>query len=160
MTKETQDIGTFFEELDRETPWYESVYYWFYRFISDLRFFFRRRLPCFFHRGKKGYSYIDTWSFDAYLCDVIIGGVRLLKDNLHGAPPDLFDDDAENPTWKWEERLDKIIEGFEAGKSLIDCDYMEGCYEREEWEPKQKVLDDKFNEGMKLFKEHFFSLWD
>lgn len=158
--KKIRDISTFLEGLDRETPWYMSVYYWFYRLINDLRFFFMRRLPCFFHRGKNGYSYIDAWSIDYYLCDVIVGLVKLLKANLHGAPHDLFDDSAENPTWKWEEILDKIIEGFQAGRAILDMDYMDGCSTREEWEPKQKELEVKYNEGMGLFKEYFFHLWD
>lgn len=158
--KKIRDISTFLEKLDRETPWYMSVYYWFYRLINDLRFFFMRRLPCFFHRGKKGYSYIDTWSFDSYLCDVIAGGVKLLKANLHGSPPELFDDDAKNQIWRWEEVLDKITEGFEAGRSIINTDYMELGDTREEWESKYKELEVKYNEGMDLFKEYFFNLWD
>lgn len=159
MTKETQDINTIFDTLGR-TPWWKRIYYWFYRKTSGMRFFFTRTVPCFFYRGKNGYSYMDAWSVDYYLCDVIIGLVKLLKTNLHGAPSNLFDNEAENPTWKWEEILDKIIEGFKAAHALLEMDYMDGCHSREEWEPKQKALEAKYNEGMDLFKEYFFNLWD
>lgn len=160
MMKEIQDISTFLEDLDRMTPWYMKIYYWFYRNTRDVRFFFTRTLPCFFHRGRKGYSYMDAWSVDYYLCDVIPGLLRLLKANLHGAPGDIYDDEAENPMWKWEEMLDEMIEGFEAAKSILEHEYMRDSYEREEWEPKLKELQDKYDRGMDLFKEHFFQLWD
>jgi len=103
---------------------------------------------------------MDTWSFDGYLCDVIVGGVKMLKKNLHGAPAELFDENAENPTWKWEEILDKIIEGFEAGRALIDGDFMELGDTPEEWKPREEALRRKFNLGMRLFRRYFFALWD
>jgi len=158
MTKETQDLDTTFDTLGR-TPWWKRVYYWFYRRMSGIRNL-KRDIECFYYRGKNGYSYMDVWDFDYYLCDVITNGLKLFKANLHGGPHELFDNAAENPTWEWEEVLDKIRDGFIAGKSLMDMDYMDGCNTREEWEPKQKKLVDTFNEGMDLFKEYFFHLWD
>jgi len=149
-----------FRKMLGNTPWYKKIYYWFYRVFNSAVYFLRLRLPCFFRRGKNGYSYIDVWSFDSYLCDVIIGGVKLLKENLHGAPHELFDDNAENQTWKWEAVLDKIIEGFEAGRALIDMDYIHLGDTKETWMPKQEKLTAKFNEGMDLFKQYFFNLWD
>ena len=103
---------------------------------------------------------MDTWSFDSYLCDVISGGVRFLNENLHGAPTDLFDEEAENPTWRWEETLDKIAEGFDAGKSLIDDDYIVENDSLEDRIKRVEELQIKFDEGMELFKKYFFHLWD
>jgi hypothetical protein len=157
MTKETGDM---LEWCPSVLPWWKKIYYWFYRNASDLQFSLFKRLPCFFERGKKGYSSIDTWSFDAYLCGVISGGVKHLRDNLHGAPYQLFDNHAENPTWRWEKILDTIIEGFDAGKALINNDFIEIGDTLEEWEPKEKELRRKFNRGMRLFKKYFFHLWD
>ena len=158
--KEARDIAIILEEVHRNTPWYRKCHYWYCRVYSDLRYFIVNRVPCFFHRGRKGYSYIDTWGFDSYLCGVISGGLKILKENLHGAPPDLFDDNAENPTWPWEVVLDKIIEGLEAGSTLISGDFMELHDTPEDWKPKEEVLRRKFNLGMRLFRRHFFSLWD
>jgi len=152
---QSQDIEDIFSS-DWETPWYLKIYYWFYRNTSGLRFKLLHELPCFFRRGKKGYSYIDTWSFDSYLCDVIAGGVELLKTNVHGAPPDLFDSTAKNQTWKWEEILTKISCGFKAGKALVNMDYRD----RSDWESREKELEAQFNEGMDLFRQYFFNLWD
>lgn len=135
------------------TPWWKKVYYWFYRKTSDLRFFVFREFPCYFHRAKKGYSYIDTWSFDAYLCGVITGGLKELKNRHIGYPASLSKEE-------WDEILGKIIDGFIAGKALIDMDYMEDSCRREDWEPKEEAFKEKFEEGMNLFREYFFHLWD
>lgn len=153
-------IEKILEEYRKNTPWYKKCHWWGCRKYEELYHLFVNRIPCFFHRGRKGYSHIDTWSFDAYLCRVIAGGVKVLKENLHGAPPELFDEDAENQTWPWEEVLDKIIEGFEAGELLVNNDYIELDDEPEDWKPKEEALRRKFNLGMRLFKRHFFSLWD
>lgn len=154
------DVEKIIEEYRKNTPRHTRLYYWFYRHVSDLRFFITRKLPCFFHRGRKGYSYIDTWSFDAYLCDVIVGGLKILKKNAHGCPPEFFDQDAENQLWKWEEVLERMIQGFMAGKAIVDSDYIDDAPDREERERRYDELEKIFNDGMDLFKEHFFSLWD
>lgn len=148
------------KEMFGKTPWYLKIYYWLWRQVSNTRFFLSVRLPCFFIRGKNGYSYMDVWSIDHYLCSFMPNAIQDLIDSLHGAPPDLFDDDAENQTWKWEEVLGKIRDGFLAGRSLIDTDYIEIDDSREVWLPKQEKLQAKFDEGMDLFKKYFFNLWD
>lgn len=154
--KETQDTSIFCETY--KIPWWKNVYYFFYRTVHRV-FDVKRDLKCFFVRGKKGYSYMDAWSFDSYLCRVIPGGIQQLIDNLHGAPNDLFDEKADDPTWKWQEILEKIRDGFIAGKALIDMDYWNNL-DMEATELRQKELYAEFEDGMGLFKEYFFHLWD
>jgi hypothetical protein len=67
-------------------------------------------------RARRGFSDEDVWSFDAYLAGVLAGGLKALRDNLHGCPPELCSDDDE--TWadegvkRWQAILDEMIVGF------------------------------------------------
>jgi len=153
MTKAIQDINTFLEELDRMTPWWKKIYYWFYRKTRDIRFFIFDEVPCYFHRAKKGYSYIDTWSFDAYLCRVIAGGVGDLKNRHFGRPADLSAEE-------WDEILGKIIDGFLAGQKIIDMDFWVVGDDAGTNMKMENRLRVEFEEGVDLFKKYFFHLWD
>ena len=54
----------------------------------------------------------------------------------------------------WKETLEEIREGFRAGRKLISDDAY-GMHADE-----LKELQKKFDNGMNLFKKHFFDLWD
>ena len=59
-----------------------------------------------YQRMKQGYSTADTWSFGHYLSNVIIGGVKELRDRNFGYPCGL-------DSKRWKEILNKIIKTFE-----------------------------------------------
>lgn len=69
-----------------------------------------------FERGMKGFAKSDVWGFNTYLAGVLAGGLTVLRDNLHGCPPELCSKDDE--TWadegveRWRAILDEMIVGF------------------------------------------------
>jgi hypothetical protein len=131
-------------------------------------------IRCFVQRGKQGYCYRDVWSIDYYLMEIIPPMIKQLKKTTHGFPADSTEE-------KWNEILDNIILGFEAGKRLADGENWamnkdtkmkvdsSGKIEfTNPWSEEQikhfRELDEKdkkiFDEGMELFVKFFFSLWD
>jgi hypothetical protein len=145
-------------------------------------------MECFAQRGKQGYCYKDVWSVDSYLTEIIPPMIKQLKKDTHGYPASLENsEDSDKNFEKWKEILDKIILGFEAAKRLNNQDnwimnegnemvtapvegkpYLREINFTNPWTEEQikhfRELDIKdkaiFNEGMKLFHEYFFSLWD
>jgi hypothetical protein len=99
-------------------------------------------------RAFRGYADCDCWSVDGYLSVIIPDMLRHLKKYSHGIPTDK---DGEQFTEQvWNDVLDKIIAGFEAAKRMTNDD-----------NPQEYDIDFLiFEEGMKLFNEHYFSLWD
>jgi predicted secreted protein len=101
-----------------------------------------------------------TWSIDWYLTEMLPKWIRELKQNNHGVPMSMFDgmehdenynyseEDGEIATKKWDNILDNIIEGFEAGRKIQEFD-----------EDNEEMIK-KFNDGFDLFKKYFFNLWD
>jgi hypothetical protein len=100
--------------------------------------------------------------------------LKRLKETTHGFPADLTED-------SWNEILDKMILGFAAGKRIIDsenwvmnegsdirvdssgkCTFTNPLTEDQVKHYRELDEEDKktFDEGMKLFHERFFSLWD
>lgn len=123
-------------------------------------------LKWFFNRGKNGYAECDFWDFNDYLTDIIIAGIDYLKNNSHGCPNEFYDEtNVNNECEKWTIILDEILEGFKAGKRIMDNDCMswvkrDECYKRVFNEDEAKLLAKKFDRGMELFSEYFMNLWD
>ena len=125
-----------------------------------------RTIKKFIQRGRRGWADEDIWAFDSYLCDVVIGGLKHLKNNLYGCPSEFYDQDAKNnECHRWEEAIETMIQGFEAAKHL------EGYYFKWEIQPDghyKHVVDQmsvdnqikKREEGLALFVKYFSNLWD
>lgn len=70
----------------------------------------------FTQRAQRGFADEDVWSFCDYLAGVLAGGLAILRDNLHGCPPELCSED--DQTWaddgvkRWRAILDEMIVGF------------------------------------------------
>jgi hypothetical protein len=116
-----------------------------------------RNTKAFIQRGRRGYADCDVWNFDGYLCDVIVGGLKDLRKHHSGCPTEIYEECKHNDQAtkkEWNHRLDQMIEGFIAGRKIINLDY--------NWRNKKAgtILKLKYNRGMRLFTEHFFSLWD
>ena len=120
----------------------------------------------FIERGRKGYSSRDLWSFSDFLCEIIPDAVRKLKKKSFGCSSELYDKSRINDEChKWKKILEEIAQGFEAGKSILDLKYFKHekkgeYYTHEIDEEKSKLLAQKYERGMELFKRYFFSLWD
>jgi hypothetical protein len=134
--------------------------------FSDLKYQTRRKTIWALHRARYGWAAPDTWSFDYYLADVIIGGLKHLRDNKTGIPSQLMygkkinkDEHGmaieaytiEQAEARWDKIMDEIIEGFESHKQLLD-----GHKTIEEDDQLKK----KFDHGMKLFAKYYGSFWD
>ena len=122
----------------------------------------------FWQRGKRGYSDRDLWNFGDYLGDIIPPALRELTKRHCGCPADLYDrKKVNNECHKWEKVLEEIAQGFEAAneiESSLGCSYKkelkDGAITYKYNQKKAKLLTEKFNRGMDLFKKYFFNLWD
>jgi len=124
-----------------ESYWYR--YFWNY--VSSIPL----KIKSFIQRGKRGWADEDTWDFDDYLTDIIIGGMSHLKKYIHGYPYTK----KVRSLREWKRILQKIIKGFKAYKKA--CDYTK-TNTKEKFDKQMK----KFNEGMKLFVKYYGAFWD
>lgn len=126
------------------------------------------KIKYFIQRGKSGYSTEDLWNFQNYLCSIIPPALRHLKENSTGCPGLLWDKEKVNDEChKWKEILEEVAQGFEAAKEIensMGCQFKKelknGAYTYEYDIERAKLLTQKFQKGMDLFKKYFFSLWD
>ena len=109
-----------------------------------------REIKWFYQRGTRGYSEKDTWSIDWYILKIMIPMLQNLRDTHHGVPGELTDEE-------WIKILNDIIEGFKAGKRVIDLDYPS---DDRDWVKHQKEDEETFNKAFELFHKWFFALWD
>lgn len=149
------------KKLDRQDKFRPYVNFSF----SDLRYQTKRKTVWALHRARYGWAVPDTWSFDYYLADVIIGGLKHLKENKSGIPSNLlygkkmeFGDEGpkekytmEQAEKRWNKIIDQIVEGFEAHKEINDG-YPSTA--------DRKDLEKKFDKGMKLFAKYYGNFWD
>ncbi len=151
--------------------WVKSLRYLPFRFwhsceVACLEF------KSYWVRGAKGWSKMDSWWLSGYLAGIITESVKHLKENMHGYISynnDMSDDENEARS-KWV--LDEIIWSFDMyHKCSLGADWDFYC---EQLDPKfveehSKEFDVRFmtkeenkrmREGMKLFIEHYDSLYD
>lgn len=120
---------------------------WFYK----PRFSFRniktarQWIKWSWQRAFRGYADCDLWSIDFYISEILSNMIKDFRENTHGYPNELTPED-------WDKILEKIENGFNASKKIQNMEY-EGT---EEYEALHKIFD----EGMDLFKEWYFGLWD
>jgi len=146
---------------------YNNFYYWLKNKIDNIRLF-PREVKWKIQRMNRGFSDLDCWGFDYYLTDVILGGIKQLKNNCGGYPGNLKNKK------EWIIILDKIIYTFTVAKNVLDNNwyyvssknYNKKCF----IETRKKAsgvfhfmtLDEckKYENGWKLFQQYFFSLWN
>jgi len=137
---------------------------------------FPQKVERFIQRGRRGWADSDTWDMHCYLIKVIIPMLKYLKSNNHGFPGSLKSSD------EWSNILSEMISGFEAGKRVLDDNYLdeiqpgwcEASKETKELlsglnikpssrieERKRMKADEKqFHKAMRLMDKWFFNLWD
>jgi hypothetical protein len=69
-------------------------------------------INCAWQRAIKGYCYRDLWRMDWFYTQLFIDSIREFKKNLHGAPQEFFDNDAENQIERWESYLEEMAQHF------------------------------------------------
>lgn len=71
--------------------------------------------------GKVTVENTDVFDFDFFLCDIIVQGIKLIKENKNSIPPDVYDEcnkDEELAIKTWDSILDKIILGLSVHKEF------------------------------------------
>lgn len=127
-------------------------------------YYYYRQVKWFIQRGKRGYSDNDSWDLSGYLNDWMPKAIRSLKSE-YGYPVQVYCEMFPDDDWtvmdqvhsalahtQWHTILEKIAQGFEAGKKLDAFDY-DGATE-------VQVLQDQLKEGLRLFGEYYQNLWD
>lgn len=161
-TMEIKYAPSFFKSMDREFGM--NPYHVVRRALRDARW----EVVYAWQRVTKGYDNVDVFGLHSRHTERMIKLLTEVKKDKHGVPGSMLgpacgkSDDCEcleEGSKKWEATIDKMIEGFKAAEALDNMDYMEGAKTPEEWEPKRRALEKKFNQGMMLFTEHYFSLW-
>lgn len=129
-----------------------------------------KEIKWFIQRGKRGYADCDCWDFHRHLTSIIVPGLRKLKKDSFGCPSEFFDKDyrkknKEDECWRWEEKLEWMAKGFEAGQDIVDMKFnkwvkVNDGYKWEYDEKKCKQLTAMYDRGMALFRKYFLNLWD
>jgi len=89
---------------------------------------------CFWQRGRRGIAQEDTWDLGVYVTDVLLLGLKELREHSNGYPAALHDDTAidaqclagpehDHGMQAWRAILGEMIEGFEAHKALMGLEY-------------------------------------
>jgi len=116
-------------------------------------------------RVFKGWDDRIVWSIDWYLAEKIPLWIQRLKETKHGTPFEMFteqqlsnpegisNEDTDIAREKWNVVLDKIILGFESYHKIQE----KSLYEKD---PEYYKLNENYEIGFDLFKNHFKSLWD
>lgn len=148
-------------------------------FVGRIRLIFRRgmgvrprpisSLRSLYHRGRRGYDISDTWGLHSYLCSWMPEAIRDLKTGAIGYPTTLclehsdepmFEHDPCDSSERWDAILDKIARGFEAAREIDSLASYVIDAPPEENKAREDALVLEFNEGMKLFQEWYFALWN
>lgn len=164
---------------------WDFFYYSINRVYNNLIFFFKHEISGFVHRGLYGWAKHDTWSFYSYHAKVCRDSIKHLKNNIHGYPTLMFEDNMEtdkngNPTKKsdekcskkWEEILDNIIYAFDMHVKESEGEiefYYEGytntphaqeLYKKHNLKGLTKEEQEKVELGMQYFVKYYRCLWD
>lgn len=147
-----------------------------------------RDIECAWQRASKGYCFRDLWSINDWFIDVFPKMLLDFKNNLHGHPHGLTEEE-------WNNIIDRIIfclNEYDEEKCSYKNKYkdtfpLEFDFKKSEEFPNfnelvEPIMTDKekenkelwlkeytniynyrikmLNEGLELFKNHFTSLWD
>lgn len=97
----------------------------------------------------RGYADYEVWAFNTVLAEFAIPRLKRLKLIQHGIPASIWSEGKpeKQAIKEWHGILDKMIKAFE----LIAYD--------DDWEFDGEK-GRQVNEGLDLFREYFFALWD
>ena len=146
----------------------KDLYYSIIRFLDDMP----SNIIAFFQRGKRGYGNKDTWYLNYYLSKLIESSIECFKKESYSHPIDMTEG-------QWIDTLNTIAYTFELAKRCSGDDngllLIRDKKQRIKYDKTFSKINKKFNVndrcmtskeirdydlGWKLFKTHFFSLWD
>ena len=98
----------------------------------------------FFQRGINGYSYVDRYSIRDWFLTNIVNLLHDMQLDLHGSPYDISYEE-------WQSILKRMEECFrQANEDTCDEQYSD------DYAFQKRMLD----EGLSLFVNYFYDLWD
>lgn len=134
-----------------------------------------QEIKWFIQRGKRGWADCDVWSMDWYLIKTITPMLKHLKNVNHGYPYGITEEE-------WNNILSEMIAGFEAGKHVLDDNYLDEIQpdwydasketkellsglnikpsSRIEERKRMKADEKQFHKAMRLMDKWFFNLWN
>jgi len=139
-----------------------------------------REIKYFIQRGKRGYSDRDGWGMHSYTAEIILAMLKKLKENDYSIPSCITHVDGkevytfEEGKKKWDDILDTMIFTWDITvkvddnitifytsdpKQIAFFDEMKKKYPNS-YRILTKEEQERYDLGWKLFKDHFFSLWD
>lgn len=162
---------------------------WLIYNMSDVPVDFCREVKWFIQRGRRGFSDRDIWSMDWWLTDIMPDALRQLKRNKHGVPCSMFTEKAQinkhgiftnkeinRAKKRWNKAIDNMIYTFETAKKISITDWIYISSKDYNTKENKKLRIEtielkhfyimnlkeckRYEQGWKLFQEHFFSLWD
>ena len=110
------------------------------RFVHILRYDYVRPLKHFVQRRIRGFDDSELWSLDHSLAKLILPRLKRFRKGSHGYPG-CFN--------SWEEWCDVLDEMIVAIEYVASENY---------WNMNVE-MDEKVSKGLKLFAEHYESLW-
>lgn len=123
-------------------------------------FDYDRYVKWFFQRGKRGWADCDTWNFDWYLSNVIIGGLEYFRDNNHSYPSEL------SSVEEWNSVLDQMIDGFKSWQKIVgfgNGEYFSKLTDELGEKEASRIYEQKLaevEEKMSLLIKWYGNLWD
>jgi hypothetical protein len=148
MNDRTSKWNQLFDSKKKPSLWRRFVWKW--NKIS----YFRYEIKYFIQTIFRGYSDRDCWNIDYYVARKMEKILKRFRKNLHGYPSDMCNHSHEVVCedvgciafYRWQMIIDKMILAFHY---IVEDEMM---YDTD----KQKAVE----EGLDLFRKHFFSLWD
>lgn len=127
----------------RPLPWYKSIKYWPMRFYNRIRYDVFQKIKFGFQRMFRGYDDTLLWNTNDYIAKLMLVGLKHLRENGHGFPPDLDED-------TWNKYLDEMIYGFECYMTV---------YENNDFS-NYSICMERFTHALNLVTKYYHQLWD
>ncbi len=115
----------------------------------------------FYQRGSRGYADCDVWSIDWHLTSYMGKALRDLSQQVHGTPiidtgrPLNPDDPNDIDTFtmeEWKATILYIAETFDEARRVQEMEY--------DTIEQYQAAHKRIQQGLSMFSEYFFSLWD
>ncbi|MBQ6795457.1 MAG: hypothetical protein IJO83_04855 [Clostridia bacterium] len=130
-------------------------------------------------RANKGYSYEDVWNMDSWFLRIVPQMLSEFIRDHHGHPVDMPEEEWDKILIQMEKAFRNAYEETTEFENPYELEYLNSLeldpknstiqstadealknnYHNAE-ESREKLMQQSFDEGMKLFHEHFYSLWD
>ena len=159
--KTIREMAEYYEDYNERHPIQNFFLTIKYKIIGliELPGDFYREVKYFIQRGRRGFSDRDTWDFDYYLSDVIVGGITQLENNFSGVPNDLSEEE-------WRKILSQIKLTFQVSKYISEGDWIYTTskdrkkYEKYGFHVMSNEECEEYRKGWRLLNKYYFNLWD